>query len=209
MITIAPNALSSDAGLLPTAISKSALSRFLNRARTATGLHGNVEVLLTSDAELKRLNRTFRGKNKPTDILSFPSDPIPGLPAAQQHAGDLAISLDTAARQATRHGHPLATELRILLLHGLLHLSGLEHETDSGQMADREATLRAGLRLPSSLIARTAETTLSSTPSPSPEAPVAPGETRRSRATRSSAPFPTRRKILAPKPAPPRKRGRP
>ena len=61
------------------------------------GLTADVSVLLTGDAELKRLNRTFRGKNQPTDVLSFPADPIPGLPAGQQHAGDLAISLQTAA----------------------------------------------------------------------------------------------------------------
>lgn len=137
------------------ALSRPTLTRFLNRARTAIGLAGNVDVLLTSDAELKRLNRTFRGKNKPTDILSFPADPIPGLPSAHQHAGDLAISLDTAARQAAEHGHTLTDELRILLLHGLLHLNGLDHETDQGEMAARESELRNHLRLPNNLIART------------------------------------------------------
>lgn len=135
-----------------TTLSKSALSRFLNRARALIPLPGTVEVLLTSDAELKRLNRTFRRKNKPTDILSFPTPPE----IAQQHAGDLAISLDTAARQAADHGHTLAIELRILLLHGLLHLAGQDHESDSGQMATREQLLRKQLRLPTSLIERAA-----------------------------------------------------
>ena len=153
MITIDPPSTPSTS---PTAPSRPNLTRFLNRARTAIPLHGTVSVLLTSDAELKRLNRTFRNKNKPTDVLSFPADPIPGLPQAHQHAGDLAISLDTAARQAADHGHTLAAELRILLLHGLLHLSGLDHETDTGEMAARESQLRTELRLPNTLIARNA-----------------------------------------------------
>ncbi|MBB5056187.1 putative rRNA maturation factor [Granulicella aggregans] len=148
MISIDPQAQA----LVPdaAALSKPALSRFLNRARTAVGLEGEVDVLLTSDAELKRLNRAFRNKNKATDILSFPTPPE----IADHHAGDLAISLETAACQATQFGHTLPDELRILILHGLLHLSGLDHETDSGQMAAREAELRSALKLPVSLIAR-------------------------------------------------------
>jgi probable rRNA maturation factor len=135
-------------------LSKSALTRFLNRARNAVGLTGEVEILLTSDAELKRLNRTFRNKNKPTDILSFPTPPE----ISAHHAGDLAISLETAARQAAQFGHTLTDELRILILHGLLHLSSLDHETDSGQMAARESELRSQLKLPATLIARAATT---------------------------------------------------
>jgi probable rRNA maturation factor len=138
-----------------TTLSKSALTRFLNRARKLVDLPGEVEVLLTSDAELKRLNRAFRNKNKATDILSFPTPPE----IAEQHAGDLAISLETAARQAAQFGHSLADELRVLILHGLLHLSGLDHETDSGEMAAREAELRDALKLPVSLIARVAAPT--------------------------------------------------
>ena len=137
-----------------TALNKSSLTRFLNRARTAISLPGHVDVLLTSDAELKRLNRTFRGKNKATDVLSFPADPFPGLPLEEQHAGDLAISLDTAARQATHFAHPLHVEVKILLLHGLLHLAGEDHETDTGQMAAREANLRQHFKLPPTLIER-------------------------------------------------------
>jgi probable rRNA maturation factor len=148
MISIDPQALA----LVPGAetLSRPAISRFLNRARAAVGLEGEVEVLLTSDAELKRLNRAFRNKNKATDILSFPTPPE----IADHHAGDLAISLETAARQAAQFGHTLSDELRILILHGLLHLSGLDHETDSGEMAARECELRATLKLPVSLIAR-------------------------------------------------------
>lgn len=153
MISIAPDL---PPGAQISVPSRTALTRFLNRARAAIGLAGTVSVLLASDVELKHLNRTFRNKNKPTDILSFPADPIPGLPSAHQHAGDLAISLETAARQAADHGHTLADELRILLLHGLLHLAGLDHETDRGEMAIRESALRTELRLPNTLIARTA-----------------------------------------------------
>jgi probable rRNA maturation factor len=135
-------------------LSKSALTRFLNRARKLVDLSGAVEVLLTSDAELKRLNRNFRGKNKTTDILSFPVPPQ----IAEHHAGDLAISLETAARQAGQYGHSLNEELRILILHGLLHLSGMDHETDLGEMAARESSLRATLKLPANLIARVSTT---------------------------------------------------
>ena len=142
-------------------LSKPALTRFFNRARQAVGLTGEVEVLLTSDAELKRLNRSFRGKNKATDVLSFPAFVPEGFPAGfpvPDTAGDLAISLETAARQASAFGHSLEDEVRILLLHGLLHLSGLDHETDNGEMAAREAELRDKLRLPNGLIARTVGT---------------------------------------------------
>ena len=132
-------------------LSPSGLARFLNRVRVALGLSGTVEVLLSSDAELKRLNRTFRGKNQATDVLSFPAP----LEMQASTAGDLAISLDTAARQARKHGHSLRDEVRILLLHGLLHLAGEDHETDAGEMAAREASLRRELGLPAGLIART------------------------------------------------------
>jgi probable rRNA maturation factor len=143
-----------------TALSKAALTRFLNRVRSLVELHGEVELLLTSDAELKRLNRAFRNKNKATDILSFPSPPE----IADHHAGDLAISLETAARQAAQFGHTLDEEIRILILHGLLHLYGLDHETDEGEMAAHEAELRATLKLPVSLIARVTTKSASSRP---------------------------------------------
>jgi probable rRNA maturation factor len=136
-------------------LSTSTLTRFLNRARTAVGIKGAVDVLLANDPTLRHLNKTFRGKNKPTDVLSFPA---PSAFAAK-HAGDLAISLETAARQAKTYGHTLAEETKILLLHGLLHLSGEDHETDNGEMAAREATLRRELHLPSTLIERTTITT--------------------------------------------------
>lgn len=130
-------------------LSRSGLSRFLNRAREAVGLRGDVDVLLADDATLRRLNKTFRQKNKATDVLSFPAAENP-----YGHAGDLAISLDTASRQAAVFGHTLRDEVRILLLHGLLHLSGLDHEIDNGEMAAREVELRCELRLPVTLIER-------------------------------------------------------
>ena len=145
MITIEP-----PSSLSISALSKSGLTRFLNRARTAVGLKGAVDVLLTGDTALRKLNKDFRGKNKPTDVLSFPTPPE----IAKQHAGDLAISLETAARQAKTYGHTLRDEVRILLLHGLLHLSGEDHETDNGEMAARESKLRRELRLPTTLIER-------------------------------------------------------
>jgi probable rRNA maturation factor len=145
MITIEP-----PSSLSISTLSKSGLTRFLNRARAAVGLDGNVDVLLADDPTLRRLNKTFRGKNRPTDVLSFPApDEI-----AHDHAGDLAISLETANRQAAIYSHSLRDEVRILLLHGLLHLSGLDHETDNGQMAAREADLRVELGLSNSLIER-------------------------------------------------------
>jgi probable rRNA maturation factor len=145
MINIEPPSSSFDLS----GLSKSGLARFLNRARVAVGLEGEVEVLLSSDAELKRLNKAFRGKNKATDVLSFPAPEEAG-----DVAGDLAISLETAQRQADEHGHSLRDEVRVLMLHGLLHLDGEDHETDKGEMAGREARLRGELRLPSGLIER-------------------------------------------------------
>ncbi len=136
-------------------LSASGLTQFLNRARLAVGLSGAVDVLLTGDSTLRQLNKSFRGKNKPTDVLSFPAPSA----FAVKHAGDLAISLETAARQASTYGHTLRDEVRILLLHGLLHLSGEDHETDNGEMAARESTLRRELRLPNTLIERTTRKT--------------------------------------------------
>jgi probable rRNA maturation factor len=119
-------------------------------AQAAVGLEGEVDVLLAGDRTLRRLNRGYRGKDKATDVLSFPA----AAELAGDHGGDLAISLDTAKRQAEEHGHSLRDEVRVLLLHGLLHLSGMDHETDRGEMAERESELRAKLRLPNGLIAR-------------------------------------------------------
>lgn len=90
--------------------------------RTAT-----VSVLLCGDARMRRLNREFRGVDRPTDVLSFPA----GDPA---FLGDLAVDVPYAARQARRRGHALEREVQLLLAHGVLHLLGHDHETDDGEM---------------------------------------------------------------------------
>lgn len=136
-----------------------ALRGFLVRARRAVPLDGVVSVVLTSDRALRKLNREFRHLDHATDVLSFPAAPLPGnMPITEKRAsvsGDLAISVDAAARQAERFGHPLQSELKILLLHGLLHLAGYDHEADDGEMDAAEEQLRRRFRLPALLIART------------------------------------------------------
>jgi probable rRNA maturation factor len=127
------------------------LARFLNEAQTAVRLRGTVTVLLTTDAAMRRLNRRFRGLNNATDVLSFPA----ASPVAGDVAGDLAISVPTALRQAIEQGHALSIEIKVLMLHGLLHLAGYDHESDAGRMARRERQLRARLGLPQGLIERT------------------------------------------------------
>lgn len=126
------------------------LARFLRDAQAAVRLRGQVSVLLTTDAKIRRLNRQFRGQNKATDVLSFPAPQT----VAGEVAGDLAVSLPTALRQAREQGHPLAIEIKVLILHGLLHLAGYDHESDTGQMARRERQLRGRLGLPQGLIER-------------------------------------------------------
>jgi len=126
------------------------LLRFLVAARKSVGLKGDVSVLLTSNREMQRLNRVFRGKDKPTDVLSFPAiDEV-----SRTFAGDIAISIDIASRNAKDLGHDLEAETKVLILHGLLHLAGYDHETDNGEMAKRESRLRHRLGLPLSLTER-------------------------------------------------------
>jgi probable rRNA maturation factor len=104
--------------------------------------------LLTGDAELERLNREFLGHAVPTDVLSFPSGEDAGP------LGEIAISLDRAAAQAAEFGHTVEEEVRVLMLHGALHLLGHDHETDQGQMRRVESRWRRKLELPTGLIAR-------------------------------------------------------
>ncbi|HVC47341.1 MAG TPA: rRNA maturation RNase YbeY [Terracidiphilus sp.] len=129
------------------------LAAFLRMAQQAVRLRGDVTVLLTTDKAIRRLNRRFRGLDKATDVLSFLADG----PAAGGMAGDLAISVQTARRQADKQGHALSAEMKVLILHGLLHLAGYDHETDDGRMARRERVLRARLGLPHGLIEREQE----------------------------------------------------
>ena len=130
-----------------------ALDRFVTRARRAAGLRAAVNVLVTSNAELQELNRRFRGKDQPTDVLSFPA--LPGL--KPHYAGDIAISAEIAAHSARTLGHTASEEIKILALHGILHLRGYDHERDRGKMARREEKLRRDLRLPVALIERAAQ----------------------------------------------------
>lgn len=104
--------------------------------------------LITSSQELAELNQRFRGKNDSTDVLSFPATGDPG------YLGDLAISLPHARAQAREFGHSTTDEVRVLMLHGVLHLTGLDHEADHGQMRRAESRWRKRLGLPSGLIAR-------------------------------------------------------
>jgi probable rRNA maturation factor len=130
------------------------LRRATRAAQSVVGLEGEVSLLLTDDDGIRRLNRHFRGKNKSTDVLSFPAaEPRFGV------AGDLAISVETAARQAASEGHSLRIELRVLILHGMLHLAGYDHEADDGEMAAAESELRSRLRLPQGLIERVSKRT--------------------------------------------------
>ncbi len=121
------------------------LNRFVRAAQSLAKIPGEVDVLITGNARVKELNRRFRRKNKPTDVLSFP----------RTEGGDIAISAEIAAENAQRYGHGAQEELKILILHGMLHLAGYDHESDNGRMASREARLRAQLKLPASLIERT------------------------------------------------------
>ncbi len=129
-------------------VSERGLEAFATQARKAAGVRGQVQVLITSSEELRELNRRFRHKNKPTDVLSFPA-------ILDGEAGDIAISADIASENAFRLGHSLDEELRILILHGILHLAGHDHEHDRGEMEALEAALRDQFNLPSSLIERT------------------------------------------------------
>jgi probable rRNA maturation factor len=128
-------------------VSVRALSLFAAKARRALALGGEVNVRITSNRELQDLNRRFSGKDRPTDVLSFPSD-MPKL------AGDIAISAEIAAANAAEIGHSTETEVKILILHGLLHLAGYDHEVDNGDMQARETKLRQQLKLPTGLIER-------------------------------------------------------
>src|SRR5215475_15563372 len=131
-------------------LNERSLERFVARAKRAAGLRGAVTVLVTTSSELRRLNQRFRGKDKSTDVLSFPAE----MMSRGRFAGDVAISADIAAKNARRLGHAPAEEIKVLTLHGLLHLAGHDHEADDGTMARREGRLREQLGLPVALIER-------------------------------------------------------
>jgi probable rRNA maturation factor len=108
---------------------------------------GDLSIALVSDRRMRALNRQFRGKDSVTDVLSFPSD-------ERGFLGDVVIAAGVAKRQAKAAGHSVAVELKVLSLHGLLHLVGYDHESDDGRMARAEARLRKKAGLPVGLIER-------------------------------------------------------
>ena len=136
-------------------LNEGTLDRFVLRARKAVGLRAPVNVLVTSSAAMRSLNRQFRNQNKATDVLSFPSTCFT-LDSGKRPrpAGEIAISADIALQNSVRLGHPVAEEIKILVLHGILHLAGFDHERDNGEMARKEATWRRALRLPVALTER-------------------------------------------------------
>jgi probable rRNA maturation factor len=125
-------------------VSAAQLQRFARRAQTLARAKGDVDILISSNQRLREFNRRFRRKDKPTDVLSFP----------RPSGGDIAISAQIALENAQRYGHSLAAELKVLVLHGMLHLAGYDHESDNGRMARVESRLRSQLKLPASLIDR-------------------------------------------------------
>jgi probable rRNA maturation factor len=136
-------------------LSVEALGRFVLRARKAVGLREQVNVLVTTSAAVRALNRRFRSETKATDVLSFPAaSSISKFRNAAKLAGEIAISADIALKNSFRLGHPAAQEVKILALHGILHLAGFDHERDNGEMARKEMKLRQALGLPAALIER-------------------------------------------------------
>jgi probable rRNA maturation factor len=103
-----------------------------------------VSVLLCGDGTIRRLNRDYRGRDRPTDVLSFPADGS-RRPDGEIPLGDVAISVPRAVLQARAAGHSLAREVRLLAIHGYLHLLGYDHEVDDGRMARRERRLVGAL----------------------------------------------------------------
>jgi len=130
----------------------SGLGRWLERAAPARA-RGVVSIALVGDAAIRRLNRQYRRIDRVTDVLSFPASRPPHS-QTPVFLGDLAIALAVARRQARQQGHALSRELRILALHGLLHLLGYDHETDRGEMQRLEERLRRRAGLPPGLISR-------------------------------------------------------
>lgn len=115
------------------------LRRTLRAAARALRAEGELALVLAGDATLRRLNARYRGKDRPTDVLSFPGD------GGEAGLGDVVISVPAAARNASRYGRTLPQELDVLALHGLLHVLGYDHETDDGTMDRIEARLRRRL----------------------------------------------------------------
>jgi probable rRNA maturation factor len=116
--------------------------RVLIALRVDDDIH-EVSIAIVDDEAMRNLNRKFRKKNKTTDVLTFPADDSDADPNAPgRPLGDIVISIDQARRQATDQNHSLAIETRYLILHGILHALGYDHETDSGEMNALEVKVR-------------------------------------------------------------------
>ena len=114
-------------------------SEFADKALDAIGKHGSsATIAFVSDKHIHKLNQQFRNIDRPTDVLSFPAE-------EETNLGDIAISVETAAAQAKENGLTFEAEIAQLILHGLLHLSGYDHETDNGEMNRLELRLRRKL----------------------------------------------------------------
>ena len=122
------------------------LAAWLTRIAPASA-RGDLSVALISDRRMRVLNRQFRGKDAVTDVLSFPA-------GTRGFLGDIVIAAGVAKRQARAAGHRIQTEIRVLALHGLLHLLGYDHDADDGKMARAEVRLRKKAGLPTGLIER-------------------------------------------------------
>ena len=148
-----------------------ALALFAGKAQRAVGLRGDVVIFVTCSEEMQKLNREYRGRDEPTDVLTFPS-------LSPRVLGDIAISVEIAAANAAELGHSTEAEVKVLILHGLLHLAGYDHETDDGEMQTRETALRRKLGLPVGLIERTHSNPLKSSPGRKPSAKSAGSSSR-------------------------------
>jgi len=125
-----------------------AIRRFVGQATTAVieARGKQVSVAFVSDRRMKELNKVFRNKNATTDVLSFPYEKE-GFEPESSFIGDIVISAEQANRQAQENGLTLETEIKQLILHGLLHICGFNHEADNGEMDRRELGLRSELKI--------------------------------------------------------------
>jgi probable rRNA maturation factor len=167
---------------VPASLRRAPIARFARTLQKEVAKGRPFDTLITGDAELRRLNRDFRGKDYATDVLSFPAGPEPYGESLQRRdaeiaeesaektennfggrsspsgrdpfLGDIAISLGRARAHAREFGHAIELEIQILMLHGVLHLWGHDHERDSGAMARAEKRWRGKLGLPNGLIER-------------------------------------------------------
>lgn len=133
------------------AAEKRALKRFAQTLTSRVLENREFTCLISDDRELRALNRAFRGHDCATDVLSFPAASIVRLRGG---LGEIAISAERADLQARKFGHSRTKELQILMLHGVLHLAGMDHERDAGEMAREERKWRAEFSLPMTVIAR-------------------------------------------------------